>query len=93
MSHAAQIQTTHAARTARTASLVRRIAILPLLAFAACDGGEPPLEPGPVEVAAVEVSAPAGSITVGGTMQLTATPRSGTGRFDGASGSSSREFR
>lgn len=79
MSNAA-IQTTYTSRPARTASFLRRIAaLLPFLAIAACDGGEAPFEPGQAQVAAVEVTAPAGTMTVGATMRLTATPRSGTG--------------
>ncbi|HEX2080529.1 MAG TPA: Ig-like domain-containing protein [Longimicrobium sp.] len=79
MSSTTKTQTTYAARPARSTSFLRRIALPPLLALAACDGGEAPFEPGRAEVAAVEVTAPAPTMTVGARMQLTATARSGSG--------------
>jgi hypothetical protein len=59
---------------------LRRIAaLLPLLAMAGCDGGAGPVDPGQTDVATLEVAAPAPTITVGTSMQMTATPRSGSG--------------
>ena len=68
--------------TRRTPSLLRvrhLAAFLPLLAFAACNGDAGPVDPGSVEVAAVEVTAPAPAMTVGTTMQLSAIPRGRSG--------------
>jgi|GEM_PF-1785752 len=67
------------AKTSTT--ILRRIAaLLPLLALAACgDGQGPTVPPRGVEIAAVEVTAPAASVTVGETMQLDATPRGANG--------------
>jgi uncharacterized protein YjdB len=63
--------------TRRTAPLAL---LLPFLALAACDGGEAPFTPPAGEaVASVEVTAPAGAMTIGTSTQLSATPRSRTG--------------
>jgi hypothetical protein len=63
----------------RRGTLLRRIALLPLLALAGCGDGQPPTAPRDEAVAAVEVTAPAQSLAEGETMQLGATARGRTG--------------
>lgn len=65
--------------TMMTPALRRAAAVLSLFALSACDGGAGPIDPEPIVVARVEVTAPAATLTVGGTMQLSATPRTRTG--------------
>ncbi|HST62036.1 MAG TPA: Ig-like domain-containing protein [Longimicrobium sp.] len=74
--------TTHAnPRPARRSGrMTRRItAFLSFLALAACGDGRGPLDTGAAEVAAVEVTAPAETMDMGASMQLSATPRSRSG--------------
>lgn len=59
----------------RRGTLLRRIALLPLLVLAACGDGQSPTAPGDEAVAAVEVTAPAQSLAEGETMQMGATAR------------------
>jgi uncharacterized protein YjdB len=66
-------------RTFRGSFFRRMIAILPLLTLAACGDERGPVDAGRVEVAAVQVTAPAASLTVGETMQMGATPRGPNG--------------
>lgn len=66
--------------TAKTRTLPRRIiALIPLVAAAACGQERGPADPRDTRVAAVEVTAPAATLAVGETMQVAATPRSRTG--------------
>lgn len=57
----------------------RIAALLSLLAFAACRDGQGPIDPGTAGIARVEVTAPAETMDVGTTIQLSATPRSQSG--------------
>jgi uncharacterized protein YjdB len=66
-------------RTFRGSFFRRMIAILPFVALAACGDERGPVDAGRVEVAAVQVTAPAASLTVGETMQMGATPRGPNG--------------
>lgn len=67
---------TQANISARPGAILRRIAaFLSLSALAACGDDQGPTDPGGAQVATVEVTAPAASLAVGETVQLSATPR------------------